>query len=185
MSDSINEQTTGVLQPDILPPQQLNTIAKRSPLYSTLHPTQKAVLIAMMNDFMSETIRTDTEMAADLSVDRKTIYNCRTNSTFNAVMTSIMPEMVQAKLPKYLLQIEKHGEKDYKPLEFLIKYAGLYVDRHQNVNLNANISAQDIPQTPKEVLERHLIKYISIGYDWDRYMTEAHDLWTMLQAEGV
>ena len=124
-------------------------------------------------------------MALDLSVDRKTIYNCRTNSAFNAVLTQLMPELVKAKLPKYLVEVEKHGIKDWKAYEFLLKYAGLYVQKSQSMNINANLT-QSTPQgTPANAIEASCEKFIGIGYDLERYIQEITDCWVRLKTEGV
>jgi len=168
-----------------LPAASLDDIAAKSPQYAALRPTQQTILIAVMEDFMSGNIRPDTIMAVDLGVDRKTIYNCRMNSAFNGVLAQLMPELVKAKLPKYLLRIENHGEKDYKALEFLLKYAGLYVQKSQSMNISASISQTATSGSPKEAIIASCQKFMGIGYDLDRYIAEITAEWAQLKTEGV
>jgi len=114
-SNAQNVAAQPLPQPDILPANDLETLASHSAEYVNLIDTQKMVLLAIMEDFISEDIRTDVDMASDLGIDRKTIYNCKRNPRFNRAMTQLMPEMVKAKLPKYLTMVEDHGVKDWKP----------------------------------------------------------------------
>lgn len=141
-SNAQNVAAQPLPQPDILPANDLETLASHSAEYVNLIDTQKMVLLAIMEDFISEDIRTDVDMASDLGIDRKTIYNCKRNPRFNRAMTQLMPEMVKAKLPKYLTMVEDHGVKDWKAIEFLLKYAGLYTPTQQNLNVNANVGRQ-------------------------------------------
>lgn len=185
MPESPHKPKSEALDAEIMPSISNLPVADNYRSFVSLAPNQKNVLAAMIDDFMSGNIRKDTEIAQDLGISVKTVYNCKTHSGVTSALTQLMPEIVKAKLPKYLAKIEEHGEKDYKALELLLKYAGLYVPSSRNVNVNANISAQSEPTNQVEVLERHLMRYMSVGYDLQRYITEVSEVWQRLQADGV
>lgn len=178
---STNLPATQALLPDI----EVDTVAQSSADYQNLPFAQKTVLLAIMEDFISENIRSDVQIAADCGIDRKTVYNCKVNPLFNNALAFVMPELVKAKVPKYLAQIEKHGEKDYKPLEFLLKYAGLYVPKSQNLNINANIGSSRTQNKPLSVVvDDVLIRLGELGWSEDR-VSELVDRFRELRDEGA
>ena len=164
---------------------EYSEIANYSTHFAMLTPTQRRVLIAFLDDFVSEDMRTDTEMADDLGVDRKTIYNCKTNPRFGLALQQIMPELVKTKLPKYLSTIEDHGQKDWKALQFLMEYAGLWAKTTRNLNLTAQIGAeQGQSGSPGAVMERQVEIFRGIGYTLDRYIEEFTEVWRRREDEG-
>lgn len=175
--------------PDILPSVDLDSLAISSAEYVNLKDTQKSVMLAIMDDFISEDIRTDVKMASDLGIDRKTIYNCKRNPRFNRAMTQIMPEMVKAKLPKYLAMVEDHGVKDWKAIEFLLKYAGLYTPTQQNLNVNASIGRQlDAQGSITDSKDALLTRMGELGWSLDRVQEFAASIparFEELRAEGA
>lgn len=167
------QETSGTLdQPsslDLIPAIDAENIASSYTSYAMLRPTQKSVLIAVMMDFISENIRSDTQIALDLSISRKTVYNCKVNPAFTDALTQIMPALVKAKLPKYLSMIEKHGERDWQPLRFLLEYAGLYVKTSQNLNINASIGGRMAQSMSiSETVDSILIRLGELGWSDER-----------------
>ena len=135
--------------------------------------TQKAVLIAICDDFMSGEIHTDVEISEIAGVCRKTVYNCKRNARFNRAIREIMPELVAAKSPKYLTMIERHGENDWRPLKFLMEYAGLYTQKSAILSVHARVPAQlDTPQSPQQAVEAYTERFIRLGYDKQRLLRE-------------
>ena len=180
-----SEALTPVGMTNALPATNIDNIANSSTDFLALRNNQQNVLLAIMTDFMSENIRSDVDMAKDLDIDRKTVYNCRLNATFNRALAFVMPELVKAKLPKYLAMIEKHGQKDYKPLELLLRYAGLYIPASQTQNLNVNMSAQSSANKPFSAnVEDMLIRMGELGWTEDR-VSELVPQFRKLKDEGA
>ena len=180
-----NSAGSGALQPDIMLSVEAEGIANSSPSFATLAVNQKSVLIAVMMDFLSEDIRSDTQIAADLGINRKTVYNCKVNPAFNTALSQVMPEMVKAKLPKYLANIEKAGIKDWKAFQFLLEYAGLWTKTTRNLNVNANIGGgQGQSMGINDSIDSILIRLGELGWNASR-VAQLSERFSELKAEGA
>ena len=178
--------SSSALMPDMMSTQtDIDSIVDSCGEYPLLSEAQKKVLIGIMQDFLSESIRKDADLARDCKVHPNTIRNCKQSARFNRVLVAIMPELVKSKLPKYLLQIEKHGQKSYEPLKFLLEYTGLYVKSQRNLNINAQLDSYGTPGDPKQAAFAIAEQFISVGYDRQAFieiLTEAYDT---LRSEGI
>lgn len=154
--------------------------------FAQLSEPQRKVLLGMMLDFLTENIRRDVDLAADCGVHRNTITNCKQNPRFNRVLVAVMPELVKSKLPKYLNKIEKHGDRDFRALQLLLEYAGLYMKSQKNVNLNANLRVNaDGPGSPQQASESFCTLFMGIGYDEDSLVELVRSTYRRLKAEGL
>jgi hypothetical protein len=177
-------------QAQILPQIDTEHIANNCATFPMLTANQKIVMLAIMDDFLSENIRTDRQIASDCGVHAKTVYNCKVNPSFNAALSQIMPELVKAKLPKYMSKIEKHGDKDWKAYQFLLQFAGLWTPTQRNMNINASIGTpgQRQGRSFDQVWDDMLIRAGELGWSEDRIRDKADtmvDRYRELRAEGA
>ena len=84
-----------------------------------------------------------------------------------------------------LVELEEHGKKDWKPLQWLIQFAGLWTPTSRNLNVNANITPDTPAGTPTGAIDASCMKFIAIGYDLERYVDEIRASWSRLKSEGV
>lgn len=136
--------------------------------YLRLTKQQKMVVNAIADDFLSEVMRTDSDMARDIGIHRITIGKYKKNMLFVDVIGAMMPELVKVKLPKVLVHAVKHSEKTYKAAEFLAKFSGVYVPKSQTANLNVNVRAQSANMTPEAALHAVVDKFMAVGWSPER-----------------
>jgi hypothetical protein len=185
LSDTPPEASQTLPQAQILPQIDAENVANTCATFAMLVPTQKSVLLAIMEDFLSENIRTDRQIASDCGVHAKTVYNCKVNPAFNAALAQVMPELVKAKLPMYIGAIEKAGLKDWKALQFLLEFAGLWTKTQRNLNINANIGGNTAQNMSiQDSVDSILIRLGELGWNRTRVLTLA-DRFDELKAEGA
>jgi len=179
--------TSIALQPVITDLQtDSESIVQNYAEYAQLTEGQKSVLLGLMDDFLSEDIRSDIDLAAGVGVHRNTVKNAKQNPRFNRVLIAVMPELVKSKLPKYLNQIELHGKKSFEPLKFLLEYTGLYVKSQRNLNLNANLAVNaDQSAGPGQAVQSFCQQFMTIGYDKHSLLDLVAETWDKLKSEGL
>ena len=157
---------------------QVHEIVAQYAAYARLLDPSKRVLMELCNDFLSENISTDVELAAKAGVHRNTVHNCKHNPMFNEALIQIMPEMVKAKLPKYLQSIAKHGERDWNALKFLLEYAGLYVSKRQQLNISAQVDTRRPSESFQDTVDDVLTLIGSAGWTEERMVERFRQLKT-------
>jgi len=179
--DIQNPKTDTPAPDEMLPATDVKKIVKSCAAYLSLSEAQKSVLIVICDDFLSGNTHSDSEIAEIAGVHRNTVYNCKHNSTFAQAIVEIMPELVKVKLPKYLSMIEKHGERDFQPLKFLLEYAGLFIPRSQRAILHARMDTTRSNVSAQEQIDAILSKLGQLGFSPERVCERMRKL----QREGA
>jgi hypothetical protein len=123
------------------PPEILDELpSELLTLVADLTPLQQKVLIALCRNTLSETIRTDAEIAAECNTSREYIWQLRQHPKFGRAMGTIIKDLAMGTQDKAFMLLMKHAEKDPGSVKTWLQMGGVYVDRRQNINLNANMS---------------------------------------------
>lgn len=146
--------------------------ADLNPQYGTfagLNTNEVLVATEMASDLMSATRRSDTQLAADLGINRRNIHRYRSNPLFNQALGVLAGTVVRGKVMRYVALIEKHAEKDWHAAKFLMEWVGLYVPKMQHLNLNVSATASQVVfESSEEAIFAFIKKVKSMGWSLER-----------------
>ena len=144
--------------------------------YLSLTASQKRVLCAVLDEFMSEDFRSDREIAADLGISARTVYNCKRNPRFLMAIREIMPEMATVKLPEVVANAVKLSKKSVAAIEFVSRFSGAYVPKSQQLNVQARLDTRSANMSPDEVIDQFLGRLLGLGWSPDRIRDRAQQI---------
>lgn len=143
-------------------------ISQNATLIAVLTETQRRVLVALAENLSSNTQYTDTDIAENLGISRATIYRCRQNVDFGRALAIICREIVRGQTDSQLQNIARHGEKDWKASEFLLKFTGEYVPRQQSLNIQAKMDTRSPIETTDDLIDAFMRKLFDLGWSVER-----------------
>lgn len=175
---------TSPLQPDnldLVPPE----MSQYAVMIADLTTLQQRILWALVNNLTSENNHTEEQIADELGCDRRTIQRARKNTAFQGALAYIIRDNIRGIHDKIVSGIIKHGEKDWNAYKFLLQYDGSYVQRSQNMNINANIGAQGGANKPFSAnVEDMLVRMGELGWTEER-VAELVPQFKKLKDEGA
>jgi hypothetical protein len=141
------------------------------------------VLKAIATDLVSDTARTDLQLAADLGVSDRTIYTYRNNPLFKQALGTLMVGCTLGKTDKYIKVIEQAAYKgSWAAAKFLLELSGVYVQKYKN--LNVNVDATPVyaeTQDFDEVVNEFIIALGSAGWSAQQIVSR----YEQLRSEGA
>ena len=146
-----------------------------------LTPLQRVVLFAMIDDILAENIRTQTDIAAELGIERKSIYTATRTPRFRNALALLTQDIIALKAPQLLIATLEAGKKDWRANKFLLEYAGMFVNTNKNVNINTNVTAMNAPRSPEQAVDAFLINLLAHGWSKIRIIERID----ALIAEGI
>ncbi len=158
-------------------PQQITTLLVQ------LTPLQRSLLNALAVNMLADDHVTDTKVAERLGIDRTSIIRARKSPVFGECLAIVTRDVIRGQLDKTLRGIQKHGDSDWRALEFLSKYTGDYIPSSKSQNVNVNLSARqaNLARTPTDLLDSILIQLIDLGVSGERVAERMLEL----QREGI
>ena len=181
---SKTDTNIATLEPDLgaenLPEDINEDLSLLAPYMASLTPQQQTILVACAQNVFSEITLTDTEIATKCSVDRKTVYRARQNSTWGTALTLLIRSVVKGSTDKIVQRIANASEKDWRAAKFLLEYTGEYVQRSQSENINVNVSTGGRVQSIQAATEELVKAMIDSGYSLDQFT----QLYHRIKAEG-
>jgi len=183
MADSQQGQpsTTQPANLDLIPPE----MSQYAVMIADLTTLQQRILWALVDNLTAENNHTEEQIAAELGCDRRTIQRARKNTAFQGALAYIIRDNVRGIHDKIVSGIIKHGEKDWNAYKFLLQYDGSYVQKSQNMNINATIGAQGGANKPFSAnVEDMLIRMGELGWTEDR-VAELVPQFRKLKDEGA
>ena len=151
-------------------------LAPYYPIVSTLTNIQIKILAEIADDMISGNKRSDVDIAQELNVHYKSVYNARKNPAFGTALGIIVREIVKGKTDNIVANIIEHGKKDWKADKFLLEYTGQFIQRSQQLNIHANMSQTDQPGTLSAIIDEFLINLGASGYPIEKIVQRFHEL---------
>jgi hypothetical protein len=176
-------------QSDALQPDNMDLIPKElehyAPVLTGLTTLQCRILWVLVEEMTAEHKRTETEIAESIGISRSTIRRARKNPKFGQAMEVIVKDSLRGLHDKIIGRTIKAGENDWRANKWLTEYDGSYVQASKQLNINASLGPVDSPKSPQQAIEASCLRFISIGYDLQRYVEEITATWERLKEEGV
>jgi hypothetical protein len=158
------------------PSEMVQHVAEAYQSFVLLSPCQKVYVLALMDDFVADKFRTDTEIARDYGIAVKSVYNAKRNSNVMQAIRDIMPDIATTKLPEVIANAAMLSKKTYKAAEFVARFVGAYVPKSQQLNINANLRSRAQNVSPEQAIDTFLEKLLSLGWSPDRIYERAKEL---------
>lgn len=178
------QDTTSALQPDnldLIPPEMQQYAA----MLAGLTTTQQRILWALIDNLTAENKRSERQIAKDIGVDRTTIQRARKNKDFQSALAYIVRDNIRGLHDQLVNGIIKHGATDWRATKFLLEYDGSYVQRSQNMNINARLDTTGGSNKPfSAVIDDILIRMGELGWSRDR-VEDLGERFDQLRAEGA
>lgn len=133
--------------------------------------TGPALVVAteMASDMMSGTIRTDLQLAKDLSIRVATIHEYRGNPMFTQALGTLAMGVVRGNVIGYVTLIEKAAEKDWRAAKFLLELVGWFIPKSQHLNVNVNTDqSQGVFESTEEAIYAFVKKVKAMGWSLER-----------------
>jgi len=159
-------------------PDMPDIIQQLSAILPDLTNHQKSILIEKAKDFLSNNIRTDTQIARDLGIHPDTIYLAKANPVFGRAMSILMRSVVQATADEPIRNLQKLAQKSTKANEILLRIAEVYQPSITTKNLNVNVDATGAYSNTTDLVERMIVTLKSQGWTWERL----YDVWNSIPA---
>jgi hypothetical protein len=137
---------------------------------------QTVLLKAIAENIISEDPASDRQIAERLGVDRKTITRNRNNENFAQAMSVVVRDIVKGNTDQLISTLWKHGQKNYKAIELLLKYSGLYTERHQSLTLHANVSQPTTFASSGDAINAFLTRLGELGWNSQRLAQRFEEL---------
>ena len=156
-------------------------ILQSSTSFGQLSDKQLSVLTLIADGVMSEDNTSDSEIHRKTGIARDTIARYRRDPVFNRALAVIIREVVKGNVDNLVAGLYRHGRKNYKALELLLKYSGQYTERHANLNVNANVSVDTAFTSSGDAIEAFFIRLGELGWNAQR----CADTFEKLRREGA
>jgi len=162
-----------------------DTILHQSPSFVNLTPYEKAFVIEILNDFISENIRTHGEIAEAIGCHRDTLRKIKIRGTASAVISDLLPQIAKADSPQVLAKIKKAIDEDWRAGKFYLEFTGQYIPKSQQAILHANTAdfTGNI-NSPRDIIIRIVEQFANLGYDRQRLLNEIGQTWDQLKEDG-
>ena len=146
-----------------------------------LSDAKKRTLIAVVGNVLSESSMTETELAAELGITRKTLWSHRQNREFGHALTTILGDIVRGTSDRAIRCLFKRAEHDTAAVKVWLNMAELWMDKRQQLNINAKLDGGRSQGSFQDMVDDTLTLIGSTGWNWERLKTR----WDLLKAEGA
>ena len=134
-----------------------------------LTSNQRKILLALAENLVAEDIRTDKEIAADLGLQRRAIYEARQKPEFSIALTELCRDLVRGTADIALKNLMQLSVKDTKATEIWLRIAEIYQPTQRNVNVNASLGRiGEGGESISVSIEKLLTRLGQLGWGEDR-----------------
>jgi DNA-binding CsgD family transcriptional regulator len=150
-------------------------------IWGALTNKQTSILVALAQNIMADNRLTDGQIAENLGIERKTLWNCRQNPTFSSALGLICLEIVRGNEDMIINKLFKALDKDWTVGKFLLQYSGSYVSTSKQLSLHADVTKQSQSASREQNIDEVLMEWGSKGLSI-KWIAER---WAKLKAEGA
>ena len=161
-------EITDLIPADVNPNPDLalsENLLQNGSAFVGLTQRQILILVALVENVISENPVSDAQIAAQIGVHRTTITRNRQNPQFSRALSVMVREIVKGDVDSLIGQLYKHGQKNYKAIELLLKYSGQYTEKHQSFTVHANVDTETIFQSSGDAIDAFLIRLGELGWN--------------------
>jgi len=145
-----------------------------------LSQRQVGVLKALIENFLSDTPRSDSAIARDLNVHHGSISRLRNTPTFAMAFNTAVFGALRGKMDRFILRIIDMAEakNDWRVYKFILELAGLYVPKMQSLNVNVDVQSQSASQfaSVEDVAETFIIRLGELGWTEEDFVNKYREL---------
>ena len=152
--------------------------------YANLSLNQRKVLLALLQNSLSDKIETDSEIAESLGLTRMSIWNCRQNPVFQSLLGIMSLDLLKGNADRLIGYLLKQAETKTSAVQLAMEAAGLYIPRMQQSILHGKAEDYAQVKTADDALNKICRQFAKIGYTKDRLIDELTEIWDTLDAEG-
>ena len=146
-----------------------------------LSDSRRRTLIAVVRNVLSDDKKTETQLAAELHIDRHTLYLHRRNREFGLALTVILGDIVRGTSDRAVKCLFGLAERDTAAVKVWLNMAELWIDKRQQLNLNARANPRASKASFTDTIDDTLTLIGSAGWNEERLMKR----WRVLKAEGA
>ena len=157
------------------------TIQQISTLVGNLSPHRQQILAAICENIVGGNLRSDTEIAADLGIDRTTIWYARKSDAFGAALAILMRNLAQGMADRALSDLIKHSDNNVKATEIWLRIAKVFDPVEKRLNVNASLTGPGQAGSLQDIIDDFLIKLGAAGYPVEKLV----ERYNQLRAEGA
>lgn len=162
-------------------PLEIEDYLEKSADIAALTHKQKAYLRAIIDDYLSESPRSDGAICDEIGIHRDSALKYRKNPRFNAVLSQVLYACTKGKFDVILSSLFTAARQGkVSAAKLLMEYIGEYTFKMQTLNLNVN---RDILSTQTLDIDAATEKYLTMlgTRGWSLEMIA--DMWHKLKSE--
>jgi len=148
--------------------QDLDELTAYYPDLANLTPIRRSILFALLENTVSEDRKTETEIALDLGINRRTILDARKNPVFIELLGRLSIEMVRANVDKPIQNLFSLGKTNVKANEILARIAEVYRPTQRILSQSMNINARTQYTDTDDMISAFLAELKAQGYTKER-----------------
>ena len=133
-------------------------------------------LIAVVRNVLSDDSKTETQLAAELRIDRHTLYLHRRKREFGLALTAILGDIIKGTSDRAIKALFKRAEHDTAAIKVWLNMAELWIDRRQQLGLNAGADHRIPKISFTETVDDVLTLIGSAGWSEERLMQRFREL---------
>jgi len=149
---------------------------------SRLTAIQKAYLMCIIHDTMSEKPRTLQQMADEMKCSKRQLCYINANPNFNLALGLVMVGISRGRTHMYVAGMHKLAEKgDFRALKFMLEYGGTYTKKTELLTKNLNMYVQQEEEPTEsfmDAVDGFLTRMGTRGWTAERIVTRFHQLAT-------
>ena len=122
--------------------QDLNNLE----IFAQLTAKQRALVVALTDNLVSENIRTDKEICADVGISQQALWLNRKNPDFVKALGALVITDCRGNVDKPMATLFREAQKDPKTALDYLKVVGYYTPQSKNLNVNAHLDQRNTSQ---------------------------------------
>jgi len=166
------------LVPEIIDEDDMDALSNTFQQFAHLPPKRLAVLMQIGRDLVSETPRSDSEIARVLGINRETVYNCRNDPQWSVALGILVVGIARGRSDLYLQWTEQSARKgSVGSLKLLWELTGLYIQKHKNLNVNVDATPIYLKdQSFDNVIDEFIIALGGAGWSAQQIVSRYNEL---------
>jgi hypothetical protein len=159
--------------------------AEYYPLIAGLTTIQRQILFSLCVNMISKDRKTFQQIADELNIEEKTIYLCRQNPKFAAILSYMVTEIIKGSVDIAVGNLMQMTD-NVKAQEILLRIAEVYNPTQRILALSGKLPAASTENStnPRSFLSGIIQKLSGLGYSKGRLIDEISELYDELKENG-
>ena len=154
--------------PEINTPEDVENMSTAFAMYAGMNTKKLAVLMAIGQDLVSDSPRSDAQIAKDLGIQPHTVGRYRNDPQWSMALGTLVVGIARGRSDLYLQWTEKSAKEGKVSAQKLLwEISGIYIQRKKSMNMNIDMTLDtgNVPKTYTDAVDDFLIALGEAGWN--------------------